>query len=228
MKPFVNDQVQYVYTWSPHKPKDSDSLGLTFMPMLWGPNQVSDFKQLVKKGYATTVMGFNEPEQPGQSNISPETGAQLWKEYIQPLANQGYTNLVAPATSSDPKGMTWVKDWYTACKGGCRPNLTACHYYDITADGLIAYLTLWHNTFHLDVLLTEFACQNFNNPNDQCSDSDVQKFVEAVVAFANKTSWVKAIMPFGAMHQMQGVNTANQLMASNGQPNALWQKFINP
>jgi hypothetical protein len=69
--------------------------------------------------------------------------------------------------------------------------------------------------------------------------------VEAVVAFANKTSWVKAIMPFGkcrlhhpagpfltvcvgAMHQMQGVNTANQLMASNGQPNALWQKFINP
>ncbi|KIM91021.1 glycoside hydrolase family 128 protein [Piloderma croceum F 1598] len=228
MKPFVNDQVQFVYTWTPSKPSDSDSLGLTFLPMLWGPNQVGDFKNLVKKGYATSVMGFNEPEQPGQSNISPETGAQLWKEYIQPLENEGYTNLISPATSSAPAGFTWMQDWYKACNGGCRPNLMAAHYYDISADGLITYLEHWHNTFHLDMLLTEFACQNFNNPNQQCTEADIQKFVEAVVEFANNTEWMVAIMPFGAMHQMQGVNQLDQLMASNGQPTALWQKFVNP
>lgn len=30
------------------------------MPMLWGENQVSDFKKLVVKGYATIAMGPNE------------------------------------------------------------------------------------------------------------------------------------------------------------------------
>jgi hypothetical protein len=35
----------------------------------------------------------------------------------------------------------------------------AAHYYDISAAGLITYLEHWHNTFHLDMLLTEFACQ---------------------------------------------------------------------
>lgn len=28
--------------------------------MLWGEKQVSDFKKLVVKGYANTVLGFNE------------------------------------------------------------------------------------------------------------------------------------------------------------------------
>jgi hypothetical protein len=63
--------------------------------------------------------------------------------------------------------------------------------------------------------------------------------------FVNKTDWMVAAMPFGkcplhhpaglflmlwvgAMHQMQGVNTLNQLMAANGQPTALWQTYLNP
>ena len=49
-----------LYTWSPEFPPNCKSLGFEPMPMLWGPNQISDFKKLVVKGYANIAMGFNE------------------------------------------------------------------------------------------------------------------------------------------------------------------------
>jgi hypothetical protein len=49
-----------VYTWSPYCPDDTKKLGLTCIPMLWGPNQVGDFQKLVVEGYSNIVASFNE------------------------------------------------------------------------------------------------------------------------------------------------------------------------
>ena len=38
----------------------SDLYGLTPVPMLWGYDQISDFQNLVVKGYANHVLGMNE------------------------------------------------------------------------------------------------------------------------------------------------------------------------
>jgi hypothetical protein len=129
--------------------------------MLWGANQISDFTRLVVKGYADAVMGPNEPNEHGQSNMTPQEGADLWRKYIEPLRYEGYTMLVAPACSSNPNGMVWTKAWKAACNGGCNPTHMAVHYYDVTAAGFIAYMQLWHNTFGLPIMPTEFACQSF-------------------------------------------------------------------
>jgi len=69
---------------------------------------------------------------------------------------------------------------------------------------------------------------NFNDLSKQCSESDVQKFAKTIVQFAKDTDWFVAFFPFGLMHNMQGVNPANQLMDSNGQPNDLWRIYTNP
>jgi hypothetical protein len=104
------------------------------MPMLWGPKQIGDFTQLVKPGYAKTVLGFNEyarhssnhlfffdhfffrPNQSGQSNLDPGYAAQLWQQYIQPLKNQGYA-LVTPACTNAPSGKQWYQSFFSACTG---------------------------------------------------------------------------------------------------------------
>jgi hypothetical protein len=47
-----------VYTWSAYLP--SNTYGLEGIPMFWGPDKLGEFQQLVKQGYASHVLGFNE------------------------------------------------------------------------------------------------------------------------------------------------------------------------
>jgi len=195
------------------------------MPMFWGPNQEADFKKLVVKGYANIAMGFNEPNEPGQSNMNAGDGASLWIQYLEPLLNEGY-ELVAPTTSSNPNGRTWVDQWYKDCNGKCNPTYHGVHYYDITSAGMITYMQQWHSAYGKPIMATEFACQNFNS-GAQCSVSQTNAFWKSVVEFMESTEWVTAYFGFGIMTNMQGVNTDNQLMTSAGKPTALGQKYID-
>lgn len=219
---FATNNGGILYTWSPYLPTDLH--GFHGVPMLWGPNQVDDFTKLVKPGYSNWVLGMNEPDQGGQSNMSPQDAAALWQQHIQPLASQGY-KLVSPACTSDPRSKQWMKDFFTACSG-CTFDAVAVHYYDTSADGLIAYLKDFHDTFGKPIWLTEFACQNFNG-GAQCSYDEIQQFMSKAVNFMESTDWVQQYCWFGAMHDMVNVNYLNQLMSSDGSPTSLGWQYLS-
>lgn len=212
----------WLYTWSPHCPSNTD--GIACYPMLWGSNQIGDFKSLVKKGYSNVVLGFNEPNQAGQSNMDPGTGISLWKTYIQPLKAQGY-QLISPATSSAPSGKTWMTDFFNGC-GGCTFDGTGLHYYDVDTVKFQAYVKDFYDSFKHPIWVTEYACQNFNG-GKQCTRDETNTFHETMKKFFEDTSWVAHYSPFGVMHQMQGVNTFNQMMNGDGSPNALGQMYLH-
>ncbi|KAI0921569.1 hypothetical protein AcW2_006498 [Taiwanofungus camphoratus] len=121
---FKTPATRFVYTWSEYKPSNADSLGFEFWPMLWGPSHVDSFNQLVVAGYGTTILGFNEPEISGQSNIDPQTAASLWQQNIQPKKQLGY-NLISPAVTSDAAGIPWLQQFFQACQG-CTVSLGRC------------------------------------------------------------------------------------------------------
>jgi len=225
LKNFKTDKVQYLYTWSPDVPSNAAALGFTFIPQLWGDDQITDFVKVVKKGYANMVFGFNEPNEPLQSNMQVSHGVQLWQKYLEPLRYQGY-QLISPATSSNPNGMTWVKQFKSECGSGCTFDGVAIHYYDITPEGFIEYIENWHNTFNVPVYPTEFACQNYNQ-GPQCSESQVQNFMTTIINYMENADWVPMYFAYGVMKQMNGVNTLNQLMDNNGEPTSLGQMYIN-
>ncbi|KZP28384.1 glycoside hydrolase family 128 protein [Athelia psychrophila] len=222
---FKTPQVSMLYTWSPTFPSNAAALGFHPVPMLWGEAQVTTFTQLVVKGYSDTVLGFNEPNEPGQSNLTPASAAALWQQYIQPLKNEGYA-LISPATSSDPNGLPWMQAFLAECGSTCTFDGMAAHYYDVTSAGLIAYINLWYTTFGKPIWLTEFACQNFNG-GLQCTQTEVYEFMYAVTEYMDNTSWVARYCAFGVMTDMQGVNVYNQLMAADGWPTSLGENYIN-
>jgi hypothetical protein len=223
LKNFVTSKVSAIYSWSPFKPSDSDALGLQFAPMLWGTNQISDFTNLVKPGYANWALGFNEPDLSGQSNLDPGYAASLWQQYLQPLKNQGY-NLVSPAVTSGPGGIPWLQSFLSDC-AGCDVDAVAVHWYGTDPQEFITYCKNFFTTFNKPIWVTEFACQSFTDA-PQCDAAQVQTFMDTVTGWMDSTDYISKYFAFGVMHDMQGVNVLDQLMAADGQPTALGWDYL--
>ncbi|PFH52876.1 glycoside hydrolase family 128 protein [Amanita thiersii Skay4041] len=227
LRSFKTDKVSTVYNWSPYKVPGLDELGFDCASMLWGDKQIDDFQRLVKPGYCKYILGFNEPNQPDQSNMTPQHAADVWRQFIDPKKDQGYT-LISPACTNAPSGKQWIHDFLGACQG-CRVDAIAVHFYGTSAEELIAYLQDFHATFNKDIWVTEFACQDFSG-RTSCSRDDVFKFMATAKGFMDNTPWVKKYFAFGVlgvMHDMYNVNPVNQLLGSNNQPTDLGWLYIN-
>ncbi|TCD61263.1 hypothetical protein EIP91_008696 [Steccherinum ochraceum] len=226
-------KVQWYYTWGP-SPIDTD---LEFVPMLWGTNQVSEWSHsisnTIQQHHVTHALGFNEPQQPGQSNLSPTDAASIWKAQLEPLKAQGIL-LGSPAPSSAPSGKQWLLDWQQACggwngngsTGGCTVDFVALHWYDVNSTAFVQYLEDFHATFQKPIWVTEWACQNYNQVDQQCSQQDIVDFLNATQSFMDSTDWIERYAWFGAMRNMSGVNEWDALMDSSGHITFLGQQYI--
>jgi len=224
IKNFKTWKTDKYYTWSPWCVDHANEVGMHCCPMLWGDKQIGDFTKLVKPGYAHCALGFNEPNQSGQSNMSPQHGADLWRRYLNPLKDQGYY-LVSPACTNAPSGKQWIKDFLNSCSG-CHVDAIAVHIYTVDPQVFIDYVTDMHNTFNKKIWVTEFAAQNFGGSGGQANYGQVFDFMRKVTAFMDNTPWVENYFAFGAMHDMFNVNPANQLLAGNGHPTDLGRLYI--
>jgi len=223
---FVTPHVRYLYNWSPNPPQEARDHGLEILPMFWGTRDIDAFQQYVVEGYAQTILGFNEPNEPGQCNLNPWDAAGIWKQYIQPKKALGY-NLIGPAMSSNPNGLTWTSQFFQACDG-CTFDGLAVHWYDVDAYAFIAYIQNYHNTFNLPIWVTEFACQNYNG-GAQCSMDYIYEFMGIVTSFMEQQDWVVMYCAFGAMIGLpDGVNQDNELMGWDGKPTNLGYQFLWP
>lgn len=154
--------------------------------------------------------------------MTPVEGAQMWQTYLEPLRAQGVL-LGSPAPSSAPAGLTWIQDFLTACNGSCTVDFIALRmfthpnhesrltvivtdYYDVNATAFQEYLENFYNTFQRPLWITEWACENYNNVNAQCSPDDIVSFMNQTKGFMDSSSFVERYAWFGAMENMQGVN----------------------
>ena len=117
---------------SPYRRSD---LGIEYVPMMWGAKDaVPAFYEAQANWPETTkhVLFFNEPNDPGQSNISPEGAVQFWKQYMSPLKAQGYLIGMA-ATTSAPSGLEWVLKFKEVCpECWAETDFVPLHYYDVS------------------------------------------------------------------------------------------------
>jgi hypothetical protein len=180
---------------------------------------------VVVNGYANTALFINEPNEAGQANMSPQDAVGLWNQYMEPLRAQGY-RLGSAATSSNPNGLTWMQNFFSACNGGCQPDFMAVHWYDVSTQNFKDYVNLWHTTFGKNIWVTEFAFQNFNG-GAQGSLGDIQGFMGDVTSWMDQQSFVEKYCWFGAMHDMTNVNPLNSLMQADGSPTPLGNQYLS-
>jgi len=220
-------KVSWYYTWSP---SPADNSKLEFVPMLWGGgDKIDDFASTINQTIidhnVTAVLGFNEPQQKGQSNLTPQEGADLWKTYLEPLRALG-VRLGSPAPSGAPSGKVWLNDFLTACAGGCTVDFIALHWYDVNATAFIHYLEDFHSNFSRPLWVTEWDCQNFNQVNEQCTMDDIVLFLNETQSYMDQSDFVERYAWFGVMTDLQGVNAANGMVDSQGNINSLGKQYI--
>jgi hypothetical protein len=126
--------------------------------------------------------------------MSPGAAVSMWKEYIDPLADKGYT-LMSPACTNGPSGIAWYKSFFAECTG-CRIHALAVHYYGTDATDMINYLIELHDTFNMNIWVTEFACQDFSY---RTTCSNAYEFLGTVKTFMDNTEWIGAYFAFGTI-----------------------------
>jgi hypothetical protein len=218
--------VNLLYTWGPNCPAGVEKLGITCMPMLWGGSQskIDGFKKKVKAGDKhKIIMAFNEPNEPGQSNMSPQKACDVYRRVLTPLRNSG-KKVVSPATTCGPDGLDWMKKFVKICPDA-KYDFLALHWYNTNMNDFKARLEAYHAAFPRDIIwVTEFANQNWHG--SQKSMSEVKKFYADAMAYMESKPWIGAYFPFGILHNMQGVNKNCQLMKSDGTPTTLANQFL--
>ncbi|KAJ6587210.1 glycosyl hydrolase catalytic core-domain-containing protein [Mycena vulgaris] len=221
-------KVSWYYTWGMFS---VDGTELEFVPMLWGQKQIAQWTDptdginaTIAQQKPTALLGMNEPQEKGQSNLTPQEGADMWKTYIEPFHAQGL-RLGGPAPSSAPSGKKWIQDFLTACNGGCTVDFIALHYYDVNATAFAEYLTDFHDTFQRPIWVTEWACQNFNN-GPQCTAPETAEFLNQSQAFMDAQDWVERYAWYGVMRDLGGVNPNDAMMDSNGKITDLGKQYI--
>jgi hypothetical protein len=172
--------VSWYYNWTQKESEPcTDGKGGAFVPMIWGHSGAeqtaasiqSAVSGFVGKGYAY-VLGFNEPDNTSQSNISAATAISLLASFDNPGIEVG-----TPATQANTTGQAWFRDylsqvaatptlrddfiaihWYGWNAGSCDANASQLESYVKYAEGFPGNRPIW---------LTEWACLNLSAPTPE-------------------------------------------------------------
>jgi hypothetical protein len=139
---------------------------------------------------AVTLLGYNEPEQASQGNISMTDAIALW-----PLLEQADIPLVSPVPVNPFNG--WLADFYNRSgERGYRIDFTAVHWYGSPdASGLIGTLQSVYNTWGRPVWLTEFSPVDWGG-SATWTEEDNYRFLSEFLWRAEDLIWLKRYAVF--------------------------------
>jgi len=201
-KALAESGASWYYTWGTDD-KGISASGVGFVPMIWGSASVTSSALSQAKSVTSChcVLGFNEPDNGGQSNMTPSQALALWPQ----LMNTGL-ELGAPAVASG--GATaggWLDQFMTGAKQkGYRVDFIPLHWYgsDFTTTDAVSQLKSYivdvYNRYHLPIWLTEFALISFANGGQQFpSESQQAAFLTAATSMLDSLPYVQRYAWFG-------------------------------
>jgi hypothetical protein len=173
----------WYYTWAPGHGGIASPAGVGFVPMIWGPGSVTTANlQQVKSESSRYLLGFNEPDNSGQSNMTPAQALSLWPKLV---ATRKILGSPAVATNAATNG-AWLDKFMRGARARhLRVNFIAVHWYggDFVASQAVqqlkSYLVAIHARYRRPIWLTEFALINFSNGVSFPTPSQQAAFVTA-------------------------------------------------
>ncbi|MET0418563.1 MAG: glycoside hydrolase family protein, partial [Actinoplanes sp.] len=161
----------WYYNWGTND--DSMPADAEFVPMIWDENVVTPANLAKVKSEGRTLLGFNEPDLPGQAEMTVEQALDLW-----PQLQATGMRLGSPAVAfggNTPGG--WLDRFMTGARQrGLRVDFITLHWYgsdfsSAAAGQFMGYVKAVHDRYQLPIWVTEYGLMNFTGtpkfPNTQ-------------------------------------------------------------
>jgi hypothetical protein len=161
------------FAWSPTPP---NCTGVENVPMIWGAADMN----IPVGGNSQWIMGFNEPDNAGQANLTPAQAATLWRQIEQKYPTR---KLLSPASNGDIP--TWFVDFRNAYISayGTPPRLDGLgvHCYRWLASQCIPWIqqyeTLANSWGIPEIWVTEFSFATTSPSSPSGSLQEQQTFI---------------------------------------------------
>ena len=165
--------VSWYYNWSPSENEACAAPnGVEYVPMIWGSGTAASIQTtvsgLASKGFKY-VLGFNEPDNATQANITAAAAIALLPAFNNPALAVG-----TPATQANATGQAWFKEYMAdvAANTTLRADFIAIHWYgwnagscDAAASQLESYINYAEGfPGNRPIWLTEWGCLNQSAP----------------------------------------------------------------
>src|ERR1700691_5611679 len=156
----------WYYTWRVDHPGITTPKHVSFVPMIWGAGSATpaNLREVSREGHY--LLGFNEPDNPGQSNMSVAQALRLWPKLMATKMRLGSPAVAAGAAT--PGG--WLDQFMSGVRAHhYRVNFITLHWYgaDFATHAAVAqlksYVRATHARYKLPIWLTEFALINFTS-----------------------------------------------------------------
>jgi hypothetical protein len=168
---------RWFYTWN-FLPPENVPAGLEFVPMMWGRSREDAFPKHradLEKNKLKTLLGYNEPDQKDQSNITVEQALDQWPKLMELGVRLGSPGCVHPD-----------REWMKAFMKGVderklRVDFVTVHSYGgPSADALMKRLAALHELFGRPIWITEFAVGDWNAKTPAENKHKPERVVEFV------------------------------------------------
>jgi hypothetical protein len=193
-KALAKSGASWYYTWAPDHPGIATRARAQFVPMIWGGGSVTTANLRLVRHEAHYLLGFNEPDNSGQSNMTVAQALHLWPQLIATGMRLG-----SPAVATDaarPGG--WLDQFMRgAATRRYRVNFITVHWYGqdfgtgLAVGELRSYLQAIHARYRLPIWLTEFALIRFGASVSFPSPRLQAAFVTAATSMLERLSFVQ-------------------------------------
>ncbi|MEU7058609.1 glycoside hydrolase family protein [Streptomyces sp. NPDC046197] len=156
----------WFYTWASDTQRISPPPGVEFVPMIWGPGSVTDAELNRARQQGSTLLGFNEPDMAGQSNMTVQQALDLWPRLQSTGLRMGAP---AVATGANVPGGWLDRFLQGAAARHYKVDFVPLHWYGADFDAtnatnqLRTCLQATYDRYHKPIWLTEYALIDFSS-----------------------------------------------------------------
>ncbi|MDP4626448.1 MAG: glycoside hydrolase family protein [Akkermansiaceae bacterium] len=200
---------KWFYSWG-SKISEEIPAGVDFTPMIygyWGDKEgVARAGKLAKEAGIKELLGFNEPDQKNQSNMSVEKALDVWPILMETGLRLGSPACVHPDND-------WMKAFMAgAKKRGLRVDFVTVHSYGgPSVNELAGRLSKIQKMYGKPLWLTEFAVGDWNAKTPETNKhkpGTVLKFMEEMLPRLNRMDFVEKYAWFPAGQKSSSLGTS--------------------
>lgn len=192
----------WFYTWSTSA-EGISAPNVGFVPMIWGSGSVTS--TALAQAKASTgcgcLLGFNEPDESSQSNMTPAQALALWPQLVSTGLELGSPAVATGAAT--PGG--WLDQFMSGAKQDGYPvGFITLHWYgsdfdtDAAVGQLQSYIESVYDRYRLPIWLTEFALIHFGSSGSEYpSEAQQAAFLTAATQMLDGLPYVQRYAWFG-------------------------------